>query len=131
MRLLTISALLLSLPLAGQVSNRLEMLDIFNLEYVSDPQISPDGSKVIYVRNFKDVMTDRNLSNLWIANFDGSQNRPLTTGEQSDRSPIWSHDGSKIVYLSNKSGKTELYLRWMDTGDEMVLVNLLGCKIQN
>ncbi|HEY9116375.1 MAG TPA: S9 family peptidase [Roseivirga sp.] len=107
----------------AQVSNKLEMLDIFNLEYVSDPQISPDGSKVIYVRNFKDIMTDRNLSNLWIVNFDGTQNRPLTTGEQSDRSPVWSHDGSKIVYTSNKSGKSEVYLRWMDSGEEMVLVN--------
>ena len=53
----------------GQVQSNLELLDIFNMEYVSDPQISPDGSKIIYVRNFKDVMTDRNLSNLWIINF--------------------------------------------------------------
>ncbi|MFT7381484.1 MAG: dipeptidyl aminopeptidase/acylaminoacyl peptidase, partial [Roseivirga sp.] len=75
----------------SQVSNQLEMLDIFNLEYVSDPQISPNGQKIIYVRNFSDIMTDRNLSNLWIANFDGSQNRPLMTGEQNDRSPRWSH----------------------------------------
>ncbi|MFY0594429.1 S9 family peptidase [Roseivirga sp.] len=112
-----------SVGLFGQVSNQLEMLDIFNLEYVSDPQISPDGQKVIYVRNFKDVMTDRNLSNLWIASFDGSSNRPLTTGEQNDRSPKWSHDGQKIVYASNKSGKSEIYLRWMDSGEEMVLVN--------
>ena len=97
--------------LNAQVSNRLEMIDIFNLEYVSDPQISPDGSQVIYVRNFKDIMNDRNLSNLWIVNFDGSQNRPLTTGEQNDRSPKWSHDGSKVAYMSNKSGKSELYLR--------------------
>ena len=109
--------------LQAQVSNQLEMLDIFNLEYISDPQISPDGQKIIYVRNFKDIMTDRNLSNLWIASFNGSQNRPLTTGEQSDRSPRWSHDGSRIVYTSNKSGKSEIYLRWMDSGDEMVLVN--------
>ena len=29
--------------------------------------------------------------------FDGTQNRPLTTGEQNDRSPRWSHDGKKIV----------------------------------
>lgn len=99
------------------------MLDIFNLEFVSDPQISPDGSKVIYVRNFKDVMTDRNLSNLWIASFDGSMNRPLTTGNQNDRSPRWSNDGSKLVYISNKSGESELYLRWMDSGEEMVLIN--------
>jgi len=107
----------------AQVSDQMEMLDIFNLEYVSDPQISPDGSQVIYVRNFKDVMTDKNLSNLWIANFDGSSNRPLTTGDFNDRSPVWSNDGSKIVYLSNKTGQTELYLRWMDTGEEMVLIN--------
>ncbi len=38
----------------GQVQSNLELLDIFNMEYVSDPQISPDGSKIIYVRNFKD-----------------------------------------------------------------------------
>ncbi len=113
----------LSLSVNAQVSNKIEMLDIFNLEFVSDPQISPDGQKVIYVRNFKDIMTDRGLSNLWIANFDGTQNRPLTTGEQNDRSPRWSHDGSRIVYTSNKSGKSEIYLRWMDSGDEMVLVN--------
>jgi len=115
---------LFSLSLAqAQISNQLEMLDIFNLEYISDPQISPDGSQIIYVRNFKDVMTDRNLSNLWIANFDGSKNRPLTTGEQNDRSPRWSHDGSRIVYTSNKSGKNDLYLRWMDSGEERVLIN--------
>ncbi len=113
----------LTLSLPAQVSDKLEMLDIFNLEFVSDPQISPDGEKVIYVRNFKDVMTDRNLSNLWIASFDGTVNRPLTTGEQNDRSPRWSHDGSKIVYTSNKSGKTEVYLRWMDSNEERVLIN--------
>lgn len=106
----------------AQITDHLEMLDIFNLEYVSDPQISPDGSQVIYVRNFKDVMTDKNLSNLWIASFDGSTNRPLTTGNHNDRAPKWSNDGSMIVYSSNKSGDNEIYLRWMDTGEEMILL---------
>jgi dipeptidyl aminopeptidase/acylaminoacyl peptidase len=107
----------------AQVSDTFDMLDVFDLEYVSDPQISPDGKKVIYVRNFSDIMTDRNLSNLWIADFDGAQHRPLTTGEHNDRSPRWSHDGQKIIYTSNKSGKSEIYLRWMDSTEEMVLVN--------
>ncbi len=121
--LLIILLLIGAQGLRAQVSNQLEMLDIFTLDFFSDPQISPDGSKVIYVRNFKEVMTDRNLSNLWIVNFDGSKNRPLTTGDQNDRSPRWSNDGSRIVYSSNKSGKNEVYLRWMDTGEERVLIN--------
>jgi len=66
---------LLALRTFAQVSKEFTPLDVFNLEYASDPQISPDGTKIIYVRNFKDVMTDKNLSNLWITNFDGSQNR--------------------------------------------------------
>ncbi|MGW8123100.1 S9 family peptidase [Roseivirga echinicomitans] len=116
-------AIIISLPVKSQVSNKLEMLDIFDLEYISDPQISPDGSRIVYVRNFSDIMTDKGFSNLWMVNFDGSNNRPLTTGEQNDRSPVWSHDGKKLVYFSNKSGKSELYLRWMDSGEEQVVVN--------
>ena len=87
----------------AQISKKLELIDVFNLEYVSDPQISPNGSKIVYVRNFKDVMTDKNHSNLWIINFDGSNNLPLTTGNQNDFYPRWSHDGKKLVFSSNRN----------------------------
>ncbi len=108
----------------SQTKTNLELIDIFNMEYVSDPQISPDGSKVIYVRNFKDVMTDKNHSNLWISNFDGSNNRPLTTGNQRDSNPRWSHDGTRITFKSNMaSGKTKLYLMWLDTKESFPLFN--------
>jgi len=94
------------------------------MEFVSDPQISPDGSKIIYVRNFKDIMTDKNLSNLWIVNFDGSQNRPLTTGNQNDFSPRWSHDGNKILFKSNmQDDKIKLFMMWMDTKEYVALTN--------
>ena len=102
----------------------LEPVDIFDIEYVSDPQVSPDGSQIIYTRNFKDIMTDRNLSNLWIINADGSINRPLTTGNQNDRSARWSPDGSRIAYLSNKDGSTQIYMRWLDSGAESKVSNL-------
>jgi len=94
------------------------------MEYISDPQISPDGSQILYVRNFKDIMTDKNLSNIWIINSDGSRNRPLTTGNQNDSSPRWSPDGTKIVFKSNMDDeRTKLYLMWMDTRQVVALTN--------
>ncbi|MCH4821878.1 S9 family peptidase [Gramella lutea] len=108
----------------SQESSALELLDIYDYEYVSDPQISPDGEKVIYVRNFKDIMTDKNLSNLWIVNADGSQNRPLTTGNQNDHSPRWSKDGKRIIFLSNmQDDKTKLFLMWVDSKESFPLMN--------
>ena len=103
--------------------NKLTMLDIYDLEYVSDPQISPDGSKILYVRNFKDVMTDKNLSNIWLINFDGSGNQPITTGNQRDFNPMWTPDGSRILYKSNKDGKTQVYLHWLSSRAEQMITN--------
>ena len=108
----------------SQQKSPMELTDVFDLEYVSDPQISPDGSRVVYVRNFKDIMTDQNLSNLWIANFDGTGHRPLTTGNHAARSPRWSHDGKRIAFLSNMADeKTKLYLMWVDDRETMALTN--------
>lgn len=108
----------------GQTKTNLELVDIFNMEFVSDPQISPDGNQILYVRNFKDVMTDKNLSNIWIANSDGSKNRPITTGNQNDFYPRWSHDGQKIIFKSNRQdNRMKLFLMWMDTKEMAPLTN--------
>jgi acylaminoacyl-peptidase len=108
----------------AQNNDKLDLLDIFNMEFISDPQISPDGKHIVYVRNFKDVMTDRNLSNLWMINFDGTGNRALTTGNQNDNSPRWSHDGTKLVFKSNKEDeKTKLYLMDIQSGVSYALTN--------
>src|SRR5215475_15409029 len=91
----------LGLNVVAQVEpSNLTAMDLFDMEIAGDPQISPDGEKVIYVRQFNDVMTDKRCSNLWIVNFDGSNNRPLTTGNFSDGSPRWSPDGTRIIYIS-------------------------------
>ena len=123
MRFTLLSLVFYSTFAFSQPSAKLELLDVFDLEYVSDPQISPDGNRILYVRNFKDVMTDRNFSNLWIVNFDGSMHRPLTTGNQADFSPRWSGDGKKIVYKSDRDGKVQVYLKWLDSGAEAKLTN--------
>ncbi len=119
-----IVTILLCQWLMAQPSDKFEPLDVFDLEFVSDPQIAPDGEKVVYVRNFKDIMTDKNLSNLWIMDFDGKNHRPLTSGNQNDNSPRWSPDGSQLVYRSNKGGSSQLYLLWVAEGTEFKLTNV-------
>jgi hypothetical protein len=49
-------------------AQRLRDLDVFQLEVADDVQISPDGSKIVYVRASYDIMTDRARRNLWMVN---------------------------------------------------------------
>src|SRR5436309_121054 len=78
-------------------AHKLTAMDEFNIQTATDPQISPDGKKIIYVRRFADAMTDRRYSNLWIINADGGDHRALTTGNRSDSSPRWSPDMTRIA----------------------------------
>jgi len=78
----------------------------------------------VYVRRFADPMTDRRYANLWIINADGSDHRPLSTGNRNDVSPRWSPDGSRLAYLSDADGKQQIYIRWMDSGQTARVTNL-------
>ena len=102
----------------------LQPLDIFEFEYAGDPTISPDGRLIVYVRHFSDIMTDQRYTNLWLIKADGTGHRALTTGNYHDGSPQWSPDGSRILYLSNREGAAQIYVRWMDTGEAAKVTNL-------
>jgi dipeptidyl aminopeptidase/acylaminoacyl peptidase len=91
---------------------------------VSTPQISPDGKFVVYAAGWADKMNDAFYSNLWIATADGKSRRPVTQGPYRDTSAIWSPDGTRIAYLSNRSGKAQIHLRWMDSTQEAQITDL-------
>ena len=98
-------------------------IDVFNLEYVSNPKISPDGEKILYVRNFKDIMTDENYSNIWIVDYDGSNNTAITTGNQKDYDPRWSKSGDKFVFKSDIDSTVQLYLYRLSQNSKQKLTN--------
>ena len=80
-------------------------------EQVSDPQISPDGSQIVYTRRWVNKIEDRWDSGLWIMNADGSRNRFLVKGSNAR----WSPDGTRIAYFADGDPKgTQLFVRWMD-----------------
>ena len=101
---------LITVNVYSQSSDVFKPIDVFDLEYVSNTEISPNGNKILYQRNFNDIMTDESFSNIWVINFDGSENRPITTGNFKDNSPKWSNKGDKFVFKSNREGKQQIYL---------------------
>ena len=98
--------------------------DIFGLEYASDPQIAPDGERVVYVRTSMDIMKDQGRSNLWIIDSDGSNHRAVASSTTNFFSPRWSADGNRLAYVSSQEGNVQIYLRWMDSGQVARLTDL-------
>ena len=115
-------ALACSLALAGATagaqqrpddkrSDRLTLETFLDMETVSDPQLSPDGTQVIYTRGWVDKMNDSRESALWIMNADGSRNRFLVKGSGAR----WSPSGDRIAYTASGEPRgSQVFVRWMD-----------------
>src|SRR5262245_51184136 len=78
--------------------------DLYRLRFVSDAQISPDGTQVVYVAAWVDPDDHtRYRSQLLLVPFDGSASpRPLTSGKHRDTSPRWAPDGCSIAFVSDR-----------------------------
>jgi dipeptidyl aminopeptidase/acylaminoacyl peptidase len=125
-RLLLILLLAGTAAIADEINkNHFLNTDVFELEMAADPQISPDGDRVAYVRRSMDIMTDLVRSNIWIVDAAGGHHLPVVSGTDSYTSPRWSPDGTRIAYISSAEGRgPELYVRWMETGQTALLSNL-------
>jgi len=98
--------------------------DIFELEYAASPRVNPNGKFVVYERRSADVMTDSTRTNIWQVNLDGSNHRPLLSGQANYRMPRFSPNGQQLAYVSAFEGSSQLYVRWLDSGQTARITNL-------
>jgi len=92
-------------------TDRLTLDTFLEMETVSDPQFSPDGTQIIYTRGWVDKMNDTRESALWIMNADGSRNRFLVKGSGAR----WSPTGDRIAYAATGEPRgSQIFVRWMD-----------------
>lgn len=78
------------------------IVDLIEIPSLGDPQVSPDGSQVLYVRSDADWGANRTVSHIWRVNADGSDARQMTNGEDGESSPRWSPDGTTIAFLAER-----------------------------
>jgi dipeptidyl aminopeptidase/acylaminoacyl peptidase len=95
-----------------------------DMESVGSPNISPDGKQIIFTRTWVDKAKDQYRSNLWIIDVDGTRVRELTSGARNDSSPVWSPDGKRIAFLSDRDGTNQLHVMWLDTREVAQLTRL-------
>lgn len=108
----------------AQDKDRFTAERVFDLEYADDPQISPDGSTIVYARKSMDKFKDRVVSDLWAINTRSGSHRPLVSGQGSSSSVRWSPNGDRLIYLTSSNGKPDLRLRYQDSGNSFSLAQL-------
>ncbi len=94
------------------------------MESVGSPAISPDGKNLIFTRVWVDKLNDRSNSSLWITDIEGKRVRELTAGNWRDSSPVWSPDGRKVAFISDRDGTSQIHVMWLDTREVAQLTHL-------
>src|SRR5262245_8102506 len=126
--LVLISALIIPAVSSGSQKRTITEMDLFKFVWIADPQISPDGSRVAFVRLWVNQKADRYDSALWIVPTNGGAARQLTSGPR-DTYPRWSPDGKRLAFIRSieKDGRpqpTQIYLLSLDGGEAQALSDL-------
>jgi len=89
-------------------------------------RVSPDGKKVVYTVSSPVMAPDKSefVTQIWLANTDGSDPVQLTYAEKSSDNPRWSPDGKMLAFTSGRGGKTNLYVLRLAGGESEQLTDV-------
>ncbi len=107
----------------------LKLDDMTRFRDVRDPQLSPDGQWIAYVVSTTDAKEDKSSAHIWMVGFDGSNDRQITFGQESEGSPRWSPDGKYLSFTSSRPGKargSQVWLLDRSGGEAQQLTDVKG-----
>ena len=125
-----VSLLLIALsPLAmsAQTKRPMTIDDLITTVRVSDPQISPDGRRVLFTRTTTVLESGRRNSDIWLVPSDGSAPaRQLIGGERTENTPRFTPDGKRIAFISSRDGVPQVYVADAEGGNPKQVTKLSG-----
>jgi dipeptidyl aminopeptidase/acylaminoacyl peptidase len=112
-------------PLAGQQKRVITDQDLLKFVWIADPQMSPDGSQIVYVRVTVNEKSDEYETSLWTVSGDGRDvPRRLTMGTR-DSSPRFSPDGKRLAFVRDLTGQQpQIYLMPLGGGEAAAVTDL-------
>jgi dipeptidyl aminopeptidase/acylaminoacyl peptidase len=103
--------------------------DLFKFVWIADPQISPDGSQIAFVRVSVDEKADQYDTAIWIVRTEGSESPRRLTGGTRDTAPRWSSDSRQLAFVRSieKDGRAQppqIYVMTMGGGEARAVTDI-------
>ncbi len=103
---------------------RISIPDLYRFKLISDPNLSPDGSRVVFVVETMSRSDKTYYSHLYLSGMGDKTIRQLTFGKKNDTTPRWSPDGSRIAFVSKRDDTSQIWILPMDGGEAYPLTKL-------
>jgi len=118
-------SLLLAAP--SEEPHPFSVRDMLAMDRISDPAVSPDGKWVAYTVRVTDIEANKGKTDVWVSptEGDGSVARQLTFHDASDTGARWTSDGRSLVFLSTRSGSSQVWKIDLDGGEAVQVTKLL------
>ncbi len=127
MKRVALTALLAITLLAGSAlagKNPLSFEDLFGMKRLSDLQVSPDGRWAAVVQAEFDIDANKSTTDIWLVSLTKGERRRLTTSPARDWHPRWIAGGKELVFLSTRSGDSQIWKIPLDGGEAVQVTNL-------
>jgi len=102
---LAVLTVLVASMASAQDRRPMTAVDMVNVPFLSDPQISHDGSQVLYVLAEPDWEENKRVAHIWRVNADGSDTVRMTNGAKGEGNPRWSPDDTLIAFIATRGEK--------------------------
>lgn len=104
-------ALLLFQTLTNAQKRPITVEDMWKMNRVSAPQVSPDGKTVAYVITSYDMEQNKGTSRIYLVPVGGGESSELSNGMKSSSDPVWSPDGKDLAFVADDStGTSQIYI---------------------